>query len=79
MKYSELLGKSTDELKESLIDLKKQAFNLRFQKTSGELENTAQIRGVRKDIARVQTAFNSSKSEAAPAAKKSKNTKKKAA
>ncbi|HKO06843.1 MAG TPA: 50S ribosomal protein L29 [Alphaproteobacteria bacterium] len=47
--------KTADELKEQLIGLRKEAFNLRFQKASGQLENTAQVRRVRRDIARIKT------------------------
>lgn len=50
----ELRTRSTDELKEQLIGLRKEAFNLRFQKASGQLENTAQVRRVRRDIARIK-------------------------
>lgn len=55
MKISELRGKTVDQLKDVLRDLKKEAFNLRFQKTSGELEKTSRIREVRRSIARVST------------------------
>ena len=55
MKISELRGKTVDQLKDILRDLKKEAFNLRFQKTSGELEKTSRIRDVRRAIARVST------------------------
>ncbi len=58
MKMDELQGKTPDELKEMLGYLKKEQFNLRFQKASGELENTARFRQVRRDIARIQTALN---------------------
>ena len=51
----ELRVKSTDELKEQLIALRKEAFNLRFQRASGQLENTVQVRRVRRDIARIKT------------------------
>ncbi len=51
----DLRVKSTDELKEQLIGLRKEAFNLRFQKASGQLEDTAQVRRVRRDIARIKT------------------------
>jgi large subunit ribosomal protein L29 len=51
----DLRVKSTDELKEQLIGLRKEAFNLRFQKASGQLENTAQVRRVRREIARIKT------------------------
>jgi len=55
MKASEVRDMSIDELGDTLIALKKEQFNLRFQRASGQLENTAQVRRVRHDIARVQT------------------------
>lgn len=55
MKASELRGKSLDELKGQLVELKKELFNLRFQKATGELQNTARFRQVRRDVARVKT------------------------
>lgn len=55
MKASELRGKSADELQGQLVELKKELFNLRFQKATGELENTARFRQVRRDVARVKT------------------------
>ncbi len=69
MKISELRGKSVDQLKVLLLNLKKEAFNLRFQKTTGELEKTSRIREVRRDVARVSTLLN----ELAIANKESKN------
>ncbi len=60
MKAQELLGKSADELKEALIALKKEQFNLRFQKASGQLENTARMRQVRREIARIKTVVTAS-------------------
>jgi large subunit ribosomal protein L29 len=57
MKASDLRAKTTDELKDSLMDLRKEQFNLRFQKASGQLENTARARQVRRDIARVKTVL----------------------
>jgi large subunit ribosomal protein L29 len=54
---SDLNTKSADELKQMLADLKKEQFNLRFQKASGQLENTARVRVVRRDIARVKTVM----------------------
>jgi len=51
----DLRVKSTDELKEQLTGLRKEAFNLRFQKASGQLENTVQVRRVRREIARIKT------------------------
>ena len=44
-----------DQLNEQLLNLKKEQFNLRFQRATGQLENTARVREVRKDIARVRT------------------------
>ena len=55
MKAQELLGMTADELKDQRAALKKEAFNLRFQRASGQLENTARVRQVRRDIARVST------------------------
>ena len=57
MKVGELRTKSEDELKDSLLGLRKEAFNLRFQRASGQLENTARIRQVRRDIARIKTVL----------------------
>ncbi len=55
MKAQDLRSKSADELKESLIGLRKEKFNLRFQQASGQLENTARVRQVRRDISRIKT------------------------
>jgi large subunit ribosomal protein L29 len=55
MKAEDIRQKSDDELKDQLLDLKKEAFNLRFQAASGQLENTARVKQVRRDIARVKT------------------------
>ena len=53
MKASDLKSKSMDELNGELITLRKEQFNLRFQKATGQLESTARVRQVRRDIARV--------------------------
>jgi large subunit ribosomal protein L29 len=55
MKSTDLRIKSPDELKDALLSLRKERFNLRFQKASGQLENTARVRQVRQDIARIKT------------------------
>jgi large subunit ribosomal protein L29 len=55
MKAEDVRAKTDDELKEALLDLKKEQFNLRFQKASGQLENTARVLQVRRDIARIKT------------------------
>lgn len=52
---TDLRAKTGDELKTSLVDLKKEAFNLRFQRANGQLENTARMRQVRREIARIKT------------------------
>lgn len=57
VKAQELLGKSADELKDELLQLKKEQFNLRFQAASGQLENTTRQRQVRRDIARIKTVM----------------------
>jgi large subunit ribosomal protein L29 len=50
-------GKSVDELGDQLVKLKKEQFNLRFQRANGQLENTGRVRAVRKDIARIETVL----------------------
>jgi large subunit ribosomal protein L29 len=57
MKAEDLKGKTPDQLNEQLLDLRKEQFNLRFQKASGQLENTARVRQVRRDIARIKTVL----------------------
>ena len=55
MKAQDVRAKSPDELSDRLLELKKEAFNLRFQKATGQLENTARMRHVSRDIARIKT------------------------
>ena len=55
MRASEFRHMSLDQLDEQLAGLKKEQFNLRFQAASGQLENTARVRQVRRDIARIKT------------------------
>jgi len=57
MNASEARDMTRDELKDKLLLLKKEQFNLRFQKASGQLEKTTQIREVRRDIARIKTVL----------------------
>ncbi len=64
MNAEDLRAKTVDELTDQLNDLAKEAFNLRFQKASGQLENTAQVRAVRRDMARVKTVLNQKAQEA---------------
>ena len=56
-KVAEFLDRSSDQLSDELAKLKKEQFNLRFQRASGQLENTARVRVVRRDIARVMTVL----------------------
>ena len=58
MDATELRDKTPDQLREQLETLKKEAFNLRFQQATGQLENTAQMRTVRRNAARVKTILN---------------------
>jgi len=68
MKVEDVRAKSDDELKEQLLDLRKEAFNLRFQTASGQLENTARVRQVRRDIGRIKTILNERRRAQAPPA-----------
>ncbi len=55
MKIDEVRGLTPDQLSEQLISLKKEQFNLRFQKATGQIEKTHRVDQVRKDIARIKT------------------------
>ena len=67
MNASELREKTLDQLRDELDTLKKEAFNLRFQQATGQLENTARVRAVRREVARVKTVLNQKAAEAAQA------------
>ena len=54
-RVSDLRAMSPDQLQDELLNLKKEQFNLRFQRATGQLENTSRVREVRKDIARLKT------------------------
>ncbi len=58
MKAAELKTKTADQLKQQLLDLRKEQFNFRFQKATNQVENTGRIRLVRRDIARIKTVLN---------------------
>ncbi|MBI11131.1 MAG: 50S ribosomal protein L29 [Rhodospirillaceae bacterium] len=64
MKVEDLRQKSDDELNQEVLDLRKEAFNLRFQRASGQLENTARVRQVRRDIARLKTVLHQRRASA---------------
>jgi large subunit ribosomal protein L29 len=70
MKASQLHDMTLDQLDDELTRLKKEQFNLRFQGATGQLENTAQIRHVRRDIARVKTIQKMKRDAAGAAAKR---------
>jgi large subunit ribosomal protein L29 len=55
MKAADIRAMTLDQLGDELMKLKKERFNLRFQRASGQLENTARVRQVRRDIARIET------------------------
>jgi large subunit ribosomal protein L29 len=57
MKPSELRGMNADELKAKELELARELFNLRFRHSSGQMENTARLRGLRGDLARVKTVL----------------------
>ena len=65
MKAQELRDKTPEQLREQLVALKKEAFNLRFQQATGQIESTARMRSVRKDVARVLTVMNQKAAQAA--------------
>jgi large subunit ribosomal protein L29 len=56
MKASDVKLMTPDQLKDELLKLKKEQFNLRFQKATGQIENTARVRQIRRDIARIKTS-----------------------
>ena len=55
MKLEDLKNKSLDQLQSSLVEFKKEAFNLRFQKANGQLDNTSRVKIVRRSVARIIT------------------------
>jgi large subunit ribosomal protein L29 len=63
MKAKDIRERSDDELRKTLGDLEEQLFKLRFQKSTGQIENPIKIREVRKDIARVQTVMTERQAE----------------
>ncbi len=66
-KIADLRPKTDDELKDQLAELQKEQFNLRFQAASGQLEDTARVRTVRRDIARIKTLLNDRRGPASAA------------
>ncbi len=68
MSAAELRDKTLEQLREELVTLKKEQFNLRFQGATGQLENTSRVRTVRREIATVMTVLNEKARDAASAA-----------
>jgi large subunit ribosomal protein L29 len=67
MDAKELRDKTPDQLRDELVKLKKESFNLRFQQATNQLENTSRMRQVRRDTARVKTILNEKAANAAKA------------
>jgi large subunit ribosomal protein L29 len=63
MKIADVRTKTDDELKTELANLQKERFNLRFQQASGQLQNTARVRAVRRDIARITMVLSDRQAE----------------
>jgi large subunit ribosomal protein L29 len=73
MKASDVRPMTVDQIDDEVLKLKKEQFNLRFQRATGQLENTARVREVRRDIARLKTIARQKRAgDAAPAAAKPK-------
>jgi len=64
MKIDEVRGMTPDQLNEQLVSLKKEQFNLRFQKATGQIEKTHRVNEVRKDIARIKTVLRAKQAQA---------------
>jgi len=64
MKIDEVRGLTPDQLTEQLVNLKKEQFNLRFQKATGQIEKTHRVDQVRKDIARIKTVLRGKQAQA---------------
>jgi large subunit ribosomal protein L29 len=71
---AEVRDLSDDELSSRLLELKREQFNLRFQKASGQLEKTARVREVRRDIARIKTVLTERRPAIAAASQPQTNT-----
>jgi large subunit ribosomal protein L29 len=80
MKAADVRAMTIDQIDDEVLKLKKEQFNLRFQRATGQLENTARVRVIRRDIARLKTIGSQKRAgapeaeAAAPAKKKSKTT-----
>jgi large subunit ribosomal protein L29 len=89
MKAADVRAMTTDQIEDEVLKLKKEQFNLRFQRATGQLENTSRVRVIRRDIARLKTVASQKRAgmpepapkaeAAAPTEKKAKTTRSKAA
>lgn len=64
MKIADVRGLTPDQLSDELVNLKKEQFNLRFQKATGQIEKTHRVNEVRKDIARIKTVLRGKQAQA---------------
>ena len=64
MKIDDVRGMTPDQLSEQLVNLKKEQFNLRFQKATGQIEKTHRVNEVRRDIARIKTVLRTKQAQA---------------
>jgi large subunit ribosomal protein L29 len=64
MKPDDIRGMTVDQLDDELLKLKKEQFNLRFQRATGQLENSSRVRVVRRDIARIKTIAHQKRAQA---------------
>ena len=64
MKIDEVRGMTPDQLTDALVNLKKEQFNLRFQKATGQIEKTHRVEEVRRDIARIKTHLRAKQAQA---------------
>jgi len=78
MKPADVRAMSADQLDDEFLKLKKERFNLRFQRATGQLENTSRVRAVRRDIARIKTIAAQKRSGTVPAGAAATETKAKA-
>jgi large subunit ribosomal protein L29 len=69
MKVADIRVMTVDQIDDEVLNLKKEQFNLRFQRATGQLENTSRVRAVRRDIARLKTIANQKRAGAEPGAK----------
>jgi large subunit ribosomal protein L29 len=69
MKTEDARAMTVDQIDDEVLKLKKEQFNLRFQRATGQLENTARVRAVRRDVARLKTIANQKRAGSEPAAR----------